>query len=458
MNSSDRNSNYEDCLFFILLLIPHFFRFPELSLTAFPHGLWVWLEPLMPQPSASLPTPIKLFVASVLMLFVGCYILAHMWQSNNTGSGTAAYRLKVALVLGTFALVVYVPMLHEMSLRRMLGPETHAHDGAILIEEAIKKTLQGRNAYTEDYYGTPLEQSGFADPRIWRRLGVETYPALEHFVYPPFAFLIPLPFYPVAKAAFGWFDLRLILLPAYLVFMLCSYALPKRSERKIVALQFAALNPYLATFLITGRSEALPLAALTTALFFLEKRPAWAQVFLGIACLSKQYVWLIVPFVGLFLIRERAGKFRVKTLVSLVAGLWLFWVVFFGGMLPYAIWDFPALLRGVVLHSGAHPIKGVGAYGFGTWVLFFGWVENAAAKFPFLLIQAVVTLPLFVLCLAWQTKKNDISRMMLGAAACIFVFFYFSRYFHDSYFGVITALLALSYCTAPDSGTVAGEG
>ena len=154
----------------------------------------------------------------------------------------------------------------------------------------------------------------------------------------------------------------------------------------------------------------------------------------------------MIPFFGLFLIRDDGNKSFVKSAVASVKALWLFWIVFAAGMLPYFIWDPSAFLQGLIFHSDLHPIKGIGAYGFGTWVLFFGWVKSAADKFPFLLIQAIFTLPILFFCFRMQNKKNTLAQMILGGALGLSVFFYFSRYYHDSYFGVISTLLALVYC------------
>lgn len=436
----------EDCLFFLLLLVPHFSRFPELNITAFPHGLWLWLQPLIPEPTYSLPTPTRLMVTSILMLAVCGYFFAHAWELRSSRPDAGPHRAKLALVLGAFVIVICVPALHEMSLRRIIGPETHAHDGVILVEEAVKKTLEGKNIYTEDFHGTPLERSAFANPQIWRRLGIEKYPALEHFVYLPLVVVITLPFQALAGWGIGWFDLRFILIPAYFVFIWLAYKLAKGPRQKIIAVQFAALNPFLATFLITGRNEALPLAFLLASLACIERHPRRGLFFLGLASLTKQYVWIIVPFFGLFLIRDKGVKGLLKNMWASTIALWPFWLVFTVGMLPYFIWDPAAFLKGVLLHSGAHPIKGIGAFGFGTWVLYFGWVKDAAGSFPFLLVQAIFTVPVLVFFFMRQIERNNMARLLTGSALTILVFFYFSRYFHDSYFGVVTALAALAYC------------
>lgn len=380
------------------------------------------------------------------MLLLVFYLFTHVWERSAEGNAQVAHRLKLALVLGAFAIIILLPALHEISLRRVLGPETHAHDGVIQVEEAIKKTLRGRNVYTETFYGTPLEKSGYANPRLWQSLGIESFPALKYFGYLPLTFLLPLPFYLVAMATIGWFDLRFILIPAYLIFIWLAYRIAERPHRKIVAVQFVALNPFMATFMITGRNDALPLAMLAAALFLLERRPVWAQVFLALACLSKQYVWLMVPFFGLFLVRDDGQKSFAKSATGAIAGLWLFWLLFIAGMLPYFLWSPSAFAKSILLHSNAHPIKGIGAYGFGTWVLYFGWVKDAAGKFPFLAVQALFTLPVLLFCFARQRKENTVPQVILGGGLVILVFFYFSRFFHDNYFGVASTLLALAYC------------
>ena len=446
MDKSHKAVISEDCLFFILLISYHFFRFPELTSTAFPNDVWLWLMPFVPASASSLPEPVETFIASILMLFVICYLLAHVWETRTDDTNKNPHQIKLALILGAFAIVVYIPMLHEMTLRRVFGPETHCHDGVVLVEEAIKKTLEGKNVYTENFRGTPVEDHAFANPVFWHKLGIDKYPALEHFMYPPLVVLIPLPFYVAANALIGWFDLRLILFFAYIAFIWFAYAISKTNRRKIIAVQFASLNPFLATFLIGGRNDGLPLAMFAAALYLVERRPRWAQVFLALACLTKQYMWFMIPFFGLFLIRDDGNKSFVKSAVASVKALWLFWIVFAAGMLPYFIWDPSAFLQGLIFHSDLHPIKGIGAYGFGTWVLFFGWVKSAADKFPFLLIQAIFTLPILFFCFRMQNKKNTLAQMILGGALGLSVFFYFSRYYHDSYFGVISTLLALVYC------------
>ena len=45
-------------------------------------------------------------------------------------------------------------------------------------------------------------------------------------------------------------------------------------------------------------------------------------------------------------------------------------------------------------------------------------------------------------------KRNTLPRLLFNAGLTILVFFYFSRYFHDSYFGIALTLLALAYCAS----------
>jgi len=452
MGAAEKNSISADCFFFFLLLIPHFFRFPELTVTAFPFEIWSWLERVVPEPTHSLPKPTNLLVASILMLFLLCYLFAHVWQLHAAGSARGPHRLKLALIMASFTLIILVPAMHEVWLRRALGPETHAHDGAILVEEAIKKTLQGRNVYADNFHGSPLEQSRFAAPQIWQRYGMECHPALKCFVYLPFTFLIPLPFYRAAVATVGWFDLRFVLIPAYMLLIRLAYEFARGDQRKIIAVQFLALNTFLATFLITGRNEALPLVMLAATILLLERHSIWAQLFLGLACLTKQYIWLTVPFFGLFLIRENEQKGFFGSAVAAFRALWPFWIIFIGGLLPYFIWDPTAFIKGILLHSGDHPIKGIGALGFGTWALYFGWAKSATDKFPFLLIQALLTIPIMMLFFKWQIRRNTLARALLGSGLSLFIFFYFSRYFHDSYLGVIITILVFSYCVEGGEG------
>jgi uncharacterized membrane protein len=193
----------------------------------------------------------------------------------------------------------------------------------------------------------------------------------------------------------------------------------------------------------------MPLSLMAAALLLIQRRPLAAQFFLALACLTKQYVWLTVPFFGLCLV---GGK-NLKGLLSSVAAsawvLWPFWIMFLIGMLPFFLLNPSAFVKGVLLDSQSLPIKGIGAYGFGTWVLYFGWVKSAADRFPFLAVQILTTVPALLLCFYWQMKRNHLSQLFLGSSLVLFVFFYFSRYFHDNYVGVITALLALAFCVAP---------
>jgi len=330
--------------------------------------------------------------------------------------------------------------------RLQLGAEAVARnvtlvDSAVQIELAAQMILAGRNPYAEIFEGTAVALT----PPV---PGYDFNPAVFHYVYPPLSFLLPVPFYLLARATLGWFDLRLITTAFFLVvaFMLMpqlAESLPRRLALMILVL----FNPAILLYAAQGQNEVFAFAWLVLTLVCLkQQRFTLALVVLGIGCALKQTIWFMVPFALVYLYhQQRPARWRSWLLRRAgLAGAPLALT-----LLPFAIWNFPALaddMLGYVSGRGAvaFPIMG---YGLGQILLTLGLVQSPRAAFPFWAFQLALGLPMLLLTLRRLWRAPRLSMCAIGYGVFMLVFFFASRFFHDIYILFTLTLVAVGYLT-----------
>ncbi len=361
-----------------------------------------------------------------------------------TRRGALGYTLRWMLV----ALMTVLPMTlltsFFVSQRLALGTEAVARDvtlvdSALQIELATQMILAGRNPYAETFQGTAVELT----PSV---PGYDFNPAVFHFVYPPLSFLLPIPFYWLAQWGLGWFDVRLVWVPFFLIitFMLMP-RLVENPARRLALLVLVLFNPAILLYTAQGQSEAVAFAWLVLLLISLKQR--WfktALLMLGMGCGVKQTIGFMVPFALVYLYQQQRPD------------RWFDWLICSIGMvaaplvlslLPFAIWDLSALaddMFGYASGGGASgfPIMG---YGLGQLLLNLGVIKSPCSVFPFWIFQLVIGLPALLMLLRWQWRTPRLASCAMGYSIFMLILFFFSRFFHDTYLIFGVTLVAVGY-------------
>ncbi|MGL4651856.1 MAG: hypothetical protein ACRC1H_20775, partial [Caldilineaceae bacterium] len=114
-------------------------------------------------------------------------------------------------------------------------------------------------------------------------------------------------------------------------------------------------------------------------------------------------------------------------------------------LLPYLLWDAPALYDDVWRWSSGQGPTGYQIWGWGAsnFVLAFGWVEDRFDQWPFLWLQLILAGPLLVWFLLRQARENTLAAACWHYGLFLLVFFYASRFLNENYLGFILAFLAL---------------
>lgn len=393
---------------------------------------------------------------ALLVVLLAVYValdLAFAQVDETSGLARRLHLARLAIVLLAVMMATLLPSGLNMMQRLQEGPATHAHDGLIQTEEAIKFLLAGRNPYTEDYVNTPMADFPGQEPPL-------TDAPLYHNAYLPFLFLLSLPFYVLSQAAWGWYDQRFVYLLAFFLVLLLLPQLTSGRRRQLALLAAVGLNYLFAFYLADGRNDVVVLAglALTTVLLARGRVTAAAAV-LGGTLMVKHSAWFFLPFYALYLLPAGISK---RSLGHLLKQTWPLGVVVAGILLPFLIWDGPALVEDTVLYiSGSgpdsFPIKG---WGFSTLLLAFGAIPTPESAFPFSLLEALAGIPVLLWLLRRQARANNLAAVWFGFAVFSFVVQYFSRFFSDNYFVFIVQALIIALfmdATNPESSGASSQ-
>lgn len=389
--------------------------------------------------------PIGLLLNAAALGLLILYALADLGAQ-----GATRKRLKWLLLAAIIAAAVYAPTVKLMLLRAQSGPASYSHDGGVIQTEAtIRFLFAGLNPYTTDYTQTPMAEWGFSAYRT----------ALYHFPYLPWTFLFSAPFALLGNRQ-GGFDERAVYLLLLTVALVLAARLVRGERRQLALVALLALNPIMAVDVLFGQNDVFVLCWLIFALVAWQTgarrraaKPAepdagrgWtigAAVLLGLACASKPTAWFFVPFFALLVAPSKGNLLR-----RLGAGalrLWPAAATFAVILLPYLIWDAPALYDDVWRWSSGRGETGYQIWGWGAsnFVLALGWVESRFDQWPFLLLQAALAGPLLIWLLWRQARANTLGLACWHYGLFLLVFFYTSRFLNENYLGYILAFLAL---------------
>jgi len=359
------------------------------------------------------------------------------------------HRAKLALVWLIVVSTVVAQSVLLILLRQATGPASYTHDGGVIqTEEALKYVLAGKNPYVEDYVNTPMAE--------W---GLDYKTALYHYPYLPWTFLFSVPFYLVSQAVLGWYDQRFVYLLLFVITLFLAPRLTQKRADKLGLVMILGLNPIMGIDVIFGQNDSFVLFWIVLALWLLQRSKEkgedkkWGLVLsvisFGLACASKSTAWFLVPFYFLYLLRGKdisLGNLRALA-IPLLRRVIPFIVVLTVLVLPFAVWDWGALLDDVWgWASGVAEVPyQIRGWGFANLVLGLGLVESKLDYFPFWILELLTCLPLLLFLLWKQVRTNTLEVVLYGYSVLILVFFYFSRFLNENYLGFILAFVALAY-------------
>jgi hypothetical protein len=338
----------------------------------------------------------------------------------------------LAAVCVVVVVLLAVPAtLLQVGLRDATQPWLYVNDSTYQIDLAGELILDGGNPYGYDYRGSGLERwypAAGSPPEV-------PQVALEHFAYFPGTIetaalwrLLPAPFD----------DYRVLVLLCTLALFAAALAFDAPLPWKLAAGAALAANPLATRAAWFGTADA-PSLLLTVLAFALVTRSRYllAAASIAGAVLLKQFALVAVPFLAVtMLVRAVPRPLLYRAAV-------VFAVVLVAGILPFAITG-PGALWDDTIAYGAQTYRIIG-YGLAGVLLEVGVLEDRFGPYPFLPLALLVWLPLT----AWLLWRQWCSRRMwmgaAGFAASIFVLFYLSRVFQNSYLiWPLSALLSAS--------------
>jgi hypothetical protein len=336
----------------------------------------------------------------------------------------------VAGVCAVVIVLLAVPAtLLQVGLRDATNPWMYVNDSTYQIDLAGELVLDGDNPYGHDYRGSGLER--FYDA-VEADVDVPQV-ALDHFAYFPGTVetatvwrLMPSPFD----------DYRIFVLLCTLALFAAALLFDAPLPWKLATGAALAANPLATRAAWFGTADA-PSLLLTVLAFALMTRSRYvlAAASLGGAVLLKQFALVAVPFLAVMIL----GRAVPRPTLYRAAGV--FALVLAVGIVPFAIAG-PGAIWDDTIAYGAQTYRIIG-YGLAGVLVELGVIDDRFGSYPFLPLALVLWLPLTA-WLAWTQWRSR--RLWVGAAGfavSIFVLFYLSRVFQNSYLiWPLTALLS----------------
>jgi hypothetical protein len=379
------------------------------------------------------------WAAPVYLFAVGLLALAYPLRDlrDRRSFGTRERWMHLA---GLIAVFIVLPTLAAIVLRATGKPYTYIHDGALMVEEAARKVLAGRNPYSVDYLDTPL----FYWPMV-------NNPALYHFTYFPLLFLVTIPPMAVLLPTLGWFDERVLFLPAMLGAIAIGATLVRDTPSRLALAGALALNPQFFPFVVEGRNDAFVLLfVLLTAFFLQRERTALAGLALGIAVGTKLHAVVLVPFFFVYLLARARPRRALAAWRAIAPAALPFAALSLLVFAPFIAWDWASFYDDIVAYNAgfsawSYPVAGIG---FSVLLHAIGLIPHRGAEFPFWAFQLAAGVPVafFALRRLWRTPT--VAMLLAGYALTLLAFLFFGRYFQTNYLGYIAAVATPAFFLA----------
>lgn len=398
-----------------------------------------------------IPHSTRLYFQPVILSLLALQILTDVFyyynEHDNLGGRAENSHSHAKLIITVFIILLTVipSAVYTIYARQAEMTFSFPHDGGVThTEEAMKYFLKGENPYTENYFNTALEMQYESTKSDY---GLKTI--IYHYPYLPFTFIFPVPFYLAIQNVSGWFDMRIIYLSMFLLLLIILPRFCSGNQEKAILLTLFSLNPFFTIFFINGRNDIFIFFWIVLALLFLKKEKILlSSLFLGLACASKPTAWFFLPFYFVYLWKKYCNGFGIKeTSFWIMKKNYPILICFLLFVLPFLSWDFSSFKNDVfdfnlgTAGASSYPLGGTPGYGFSDFLLIAGYAKDS--YFPFSYLQAIFAFPLLLFLIKKQTVRNSIRTAGINYAIFLFVFLFFSRFFHNNYIGYSFFFLCL---------------
>ncbi len=340
---------------------------------------------------------------------------------------------------------VYLRLLTEVDENGFSPAYEVLHDGALQMEIAVDAFLDGENPYSIQYDQTPMQ---------FYKIGGVDYPPSEnpffyYFPYLPGYLWLSAPIYQLATQLGLFYDQRFVYLLFYLLFIFLLPLFAKAPVHKLLLISMVGLNFWVVGPVTIGQNDIVAIFFVTlTCLLTIKKKLLWAALFLGLACTIKQSAWFFVPFYASLVWQMIPADERKSTIIKMIGVMAIFPIMF---LIPFFLWDPNAFLTDVFSYPAGnvpynYPIRG---YTLGVFLVGFGVIEDPLDSFPFWVFQLVLGVPLLLILLRYQWRRNNMGIMLICVGLFTFAFGFLSRFFQGNYLGYVLALFSLGILLEP---------
>ncbi len=346
-----------------------------------------------------------------------------------------AYRIRIFLVLLFIFFAVFGAAVSAMTLRNKTSSYAFISDSALQIEIAGRYLLLGKNPYKENFIKTDLAKWEYKDS-----LGNSNNPALYHLLYPPFLVYISAIGYRVFSQAFGFFDIRIIYLTAFLSIVFLPFIKYKKHMSRLLFLVFVALQPLFLSIVISGYTDVVVLALLLWSVYFLEKKKyPLSATLLGIAFATKQTAWFALPVIFIYLWKKQRVSLGRFIGISSIVALFLY--------APFLLWDWRVFVDSIFLSFGSSGVQmmPISGYGLGVLLLALGKISNIYSTYPFWLWQIGFGAAMFAILFHQKTSWWSGRNLLLSYWLFLSVVWFCSRFFTYTHLGYLAALLGVAW-------------
>ncbi len=314
------------------------------------------------------------------------------------------------------------------------------HDGAALSDVAFEQLLSGHNPYQVDYRTTSFAER-YSKLVINDAGETMPNPALEQYVYLPATFMVTGVANSIEKLFAGTSNARVLVLLAYLGVAVILFTLLRGSELQYPLVILYAFNPVYYLSLFEGRNDMLLLLLLLASFYALYRRQMLCSgVLFGLALATKQYAWLVVPFIAVYLYAIRTSG--AVAMPGIKKYLWSTAAVAAAFIVPFFLWSPSEFIRDTLLYpaglagADSYPISG---YGLSQVLIVLG--KQITDPFPFGLLILVVGVAVVVLFGKRLRRNPSVSGVLLASSILVFCVALVSRAMNDNYISFVTELL-----------------
>lgn len=365
------------------------------------------------------------------------YFLISFCDSNNFPKNLSKekfYNFKLTIIALIFLLLIGKSFYNAVGLRH-IDSSYPVHDNPIQIEISAKYLYQGKNPYGQ-IYPELIKNS------IWKE-----NPAVYHIVTLPFYLISSAIILWLTNLFFGLFDERIVHLLVFLpvVFLICRKRHDLSRENFLILIISFFFNPFFVQFFISGRSDVFVFSWLFFCFYSLfREKIVLASFFLGLAFVSKQSAWIFPPFFFSYIYYQKKGKFGIR-LKEVLKSTYIFFVVTVIFIVPFLFWNAKGFIDGVYNYPAGTLKTSVLIAGDGFGGLLRGTnLIKTNQYFPFWIFQAVFVLPIFIFLVKCLKRNLNLHTLIQCYAICLFIFWFFSRFFFENYIGFIIMIFLSS--------------